>query len=118
MFGLYNLAGWGYWTASSSAYLLVTALSFALNKRFTFRDRGRAAPQAARFLVNIVVSYFLAYGIAQKAVEAAQSGMSEGWRGNIALAAGSALFIVFNYLGQSRWVFREARSVSSATREE
>jgi len=109
MLGLYNLAGCGYWAASSVACVMGMILSFILNKRFTFRNADSAAPQVGRFFVNVAVAWFLAYGVAQKVVEAALSGMSEGWRGNIALAVGSVLFVVFNYLGQSRWVFRDAR---------
>ncbi|MCL2178227.1 MAG: GtrA family protein [Proteobacteria bacterium] len=105
MFGLYNLAGWGYWTVSFFAYALISVLSFVLNKHFTFRSQGNTTLQAVRFFINIAIVYFLAYGIAQKATEAALSRMSEIWRDNFALGVGSVLFVVFNYLGQSRWVF-------------
>src|SRR5699024_8647251 len=39
MFGLYNLAGWGYWVSSAMNYLLTSILSFFLNKYFTFQSR-------------------------------------------------------------------------------
>ena len=70
MFGLYNMAGCSYWVSSAANYVIGSILSYVLNKKFTFRHRGRIAQSALRFTGNIAVCYLLAYGIAKPAVRA------------------------------------------------
>ena len=37
MFGMYNLLGINYWISTASNYILVSILSYYLNKHFTFK---------------------------------------------------------------------------------
>lgn len=115
MFGLYNLAGlhrWGelgYWLSTVGNYTVGSVVSFFLNKHFTFRNTEKGGGVVVRFVVNIAVCMVLAYGIAQKAVEAvlASSFLSEQLRGNISMLAGMGLFVVLNYFGQRFFAFRK-----------
>ena len=61
-----------------------------------------------RFVVNIVVCMVLAYGIAQKTVEAILAGsfLSEQLQGNISMLVGMGLFVLLNYFGQRFFAFR------------
>lgn len=107
MFGLYNLAGAGYWLSSAANYVITSVLSYLLNKHFTFRNREKGWRPAVRFTVNIALCYLLAYGIAQPLVRWALSGLAVSLRENIAMLVGMCLFTGFNYLGQRLFAFRE-----------
>ena len=109
MFGLYNLAGAGYWFSSATNYILTSILSFFLNKYFTFRNRERSFRQVIRFAVNIAVCYGLAYGLAEPAVRWLLAGQSVTLRENVAMLAGMCLFTGFNYLGQRFFAFGEKK---------
>lgn len=107
MFILYNLAGCSYWTASAANYIIVSILSFFLNKFFTFGSTDASASQILRFVANIAVCYVLAYTLAEKAVRLALSFLDPMIAGNIALGTGLCLFTACNYLGQRFIVFRK-----------
>ena len=114
MFGLYNLAGlhaWGqvgYWLSTIGNYTVGSVGSFFLNKHFTFKNREKGRGVVIRFVVNIAVCMVLAYGIAQRAVEAvlADSFLSQQLQGNISMLVGMGLFVVLNYFGQRFFAFR------------
>ena len=80
MFLLYNLVHWGYWPSTAVSYSLAS-----------------------------VMSYFLAYGVAQKLMEVILSGVGESLRDNIAMLTGMCLFVGLNYLGQRFFAFREPK---------
>ena len=107
MFGLYNLAGCGYWFSSAMNYICGSILSYFLNKYFTFRSQERGWRSVLRFAGNITVCYVLAYGAAKPLVRMALSGASEVIRDNAAMLAGMCLFVVLNYLGQRLFVFKK-----------
>lgn len=105
MFGLYNLAGVSYWLSTAANYVIVSFLSFYLNKRFTFRHEGSAIKSGLRFALNIGVCYFLAYGVAKPWTMIMFSGQDRRLQENVAMLAGMCLFTLFNYLGQRLFVF-------------
>ena len=114
MFGLYNLAGlhkWGqagYWLSTIGNYTVGSMVSFFLNKHFTFKNKEKGRGVVIRFVVNIAVCMVLAYGIAQRAVEAALAGsfLSEQMQGNLSMLVGMGLFVLLNYFGQRFFAFR------------
>lgn len=114
MFGLYNLAGlhaWGkvgYWLSTIGNYTVGSVVSFFLNKRFTFKNKEKGKAVVIRFVVNIAVCMTLAYGIAQKAVEAALADtiLSQQMQGNVSMLVGMVLFVLLNYFGQRFFAFR------------
>ena len=99
MFGLYNLAHCSYWVSSAANYLLISILSFFLNKYFTFQSSERSAGEIVRFALNIAACYLLAYGIAKPLCRALLSGVAAGVRDNVSMFG-------FNYLGQRFFAFR------------
>ena len=109
MFGLYNLAGWGYWVSSAMNYLLTSILSFFLNKYFTFQSRAWSARQVVRFSINILFCYLLAYGIAKPLCRAVLFGAGETLRDNLSMLVGMCLFTGLNYLGQRFFAFAPSR---------
>ena len=114
MFGLYNLAGrhaWGkvgYWLSTIGNYTVGSVVSFFLNKHFTFKNKEKGKAVVIRFVVNIAVCMTLAYGIAQKAVEAALADtlLSQQMQGNVSMLVGMVLFVLLNYFGQRFFAFR------------
>lgn len=106
MYGLYNLAGVGYWFSSAANYVLTSILSYILNKHFTFRATERGWRPVVRFAINIAVCWVLAYGIAQPVTRWVLGGMPLTLRENVAMAVGMVFFTVLNYLGQRLFAFR------------
>ena len=107
MFGLYNLAGWGYWLSSAMNIFLTSILSFFLNKYFTFESKGNSAGEVLRFALNIAVCYLLAYGIAKPLCLHLLAGASAAVRDNVSMFVGMCLFTGFNYLGQRFFAFKQ-----------
>ena len=114
MIGLYNLAGLhargkvGYWLSTIGNYTVGSVVSFFLNKHFTFKNKEKGKAVVIRFVVNIAVCMTLAYGIAQKAVEAALADtlLSQQMQGNVSMLVGMVLFVLLNYFGQRFFAFR------------
>lgn len=63
-----NICLWSYATSTGIAYILGNITSFYLNKKFTFRNRGKSGIQFLKFFMTMlpayVVSYWLGYEIA------------------------------------------------------
>ena len=108
MFGLYHLAGWGYWASSAANYTLTSTLSFFLNKYFTFRSRQWSGKEVLRFALNIAVCYAVAYGAANPLVRLLLSGATPVVRDDVSMLAGMVLFTGCNYLGQRFFAFKRS----------
>ena len=107
MFGLYNLAGCSYWLSSAVNYFFGSILSYFLNKNFTFQNKDSMRNTVPKFVINILVCYLLAYGIAKPAVLYALQGYSVVIQENIAMVVGMCLFVAFNYCGQRYFAFKD-----------
>ena len=110
MFGLYNLVHCSYWFSSAANYTLTSILSFFLNKYFTFRDTEKSVAQTLRFVLNIVVCYGVAYGLAKPAVNFLLSAATPVIRDNVAMFTGMVLFTCCNYVGQRFFAFRKKQN--------
>lgn len=108
MFLFYNVFHFGYWISSASNYVVGSVVSYLLNKHFTFRNTSRTPKAIVRFVINISVCYFVAYGVAKPVVRRLLSGMSTAVLDNGALLMGMCVFVALNYLGQRFFVFRES----------
>jgi putative flippase GtrA len=107
MFGLYNLAGFGYWTSSALNYFLASILSSFLNKYWTFQVKEWTRSMIFLFALTIFLSYIIAYKLAQVVIYHILTEYSEKTRGNISMLGGMCFFTVLNYLGQRYIVFRK-----------
>lgn len=110
MFISYNVFHFDYWISSAANYFFGSILSYFLNKYYTFSYRKREWKSAIRFIINIVVCYFIAYGIAKPTMSWLMSGASKTVQENIAMVFGMGLFVVLNYLGQRFYTFNNKRS--------
>ena len=107
MFGLYNLAGCSYWLSSAANYFFGSILSYFLNKNFTFQNKDSVSKTIPKFVLNILVCYILAYGIAKPVALYALQNYSVAIQENVAMLVGMCLFVVFNYCGQRYFAFKE-----------
>ncbi len=103
----FNVFNFGYWFSSASNYVFGSVLSYFLNKYYTFKSRDNSFKGILKFALNITVCYFLAYTLAKPIAAWIFSSLSDSWRDNLSLLAGSGFFIILNYLGQRFFVFRE-----------
>ena len=105
MFGLYNLAGMGYWFSSAANYVVGSIVSFFLNKYFTFQNRKWSWNQVGKFIVSVVACYLIAYGAAKPLTIAILAGQDPRIQENLAMLAGMCLYTGLNYLGQRFFAF-------------
>ena len=107
MFGLYNLAGCSYWVSSAANYFFGSILSFFLNKNFTFQNKGSLQKTLPKFVLNILLCYLLAYGIAKPTALYLLKDCAVTIQENVAMFVGMCLFTAFNYIGQRYFAFKE-----------
>lgn len=107
MFGLYNLAGCSYWVSSAANYFFGSILSFFLNKNFTFQNKDSLQKTLPKFVLNILLCYLLAYGIAKPTALYLLKDCAVTIQENVAMFVGMCLFTAFNYIGQRYFAFKE-----------
>ena len=105
MFFCFNILAWSYWISSALNYMVGSIVSYLLNKRYTFQQKGHDWHTVWKFIVNVSVCYVLAYGLAKPFVAWMLSGVTTNIQGNAALFIGMVLFVGFNYIGQRFWAF-------------
>lgn len=108
MFTFYNLLHMSYWISSASNYIIGSIMSYILNKYWTFQNKEKSHKTIIKFIVNIGLCYFLAYGIAKPSVRYLFRNSTMNIQENIALITGMILFTLFNYFGQRYFAFKEA----------
>ena len=100
MFVFYNVFHLSYWLSSASNYFFGSILSYFLNKYYTFQYHKRSWKVIMKFTVNILVCYFVAYGVAKPLTLYILSSQPKVIQENVAMAVGMCLFVVLNYAGQ------------------
>ena len=107
MFVFYNVFHFSYWFSSASNYFFGSILSYFLNKHFTFRYGKTDFKSIAKFTINILVCYFLAYGIAKPLMAHFLSHQSISIQENVSMIVGTVLFTLLNYFGQRFFAFNK-----------
>lgn len=107
MFVFYNVLGLNYWVSSASNYFFGSICSYILNKHFTFHNTEHGWKPLMRFTLNILTCYLLAYGIAKPVMHWILDDYSVSIQENVSMLLGMSLFIVFNYLGQRFFAFKQ-----------
>lgn len=102
----YNVLNMTYWWSSAANYFFASILSYFLNKNFTFHYGKTDMKSIIRFLLNIVVCYVIAYGLAKPMVRWMLSGTTQAIQENVAMIVGTILFVIINFTGQRFYAFR------------
>ncbi len=108
MFVFYNVFHLSYWLSSASNYFFGSICSYLLNKYYTFKYKEKGFTSLFRFTLNIIVCYFLAYGIAKPVIQWILSHQSITVQENISMLLGMCLFVLFNYIGQRYFAFKKS----------
>lgn len=106
MFFLYNICSVGYNISTAANYIVGSIVSYFLNKYFTFKQTKKSGKEVLKFILTIAICYCIAYGIAKPLAYYLFSGFSETVKDNLAMLAGSGMFIVLNYFGQRFFAFK------------
>ena len=111
MFLAYNVLNLGYWLSSALNYIVGSVLSYFLNKYFTFGSRRRSNMELIRFLINILLCYLLAYGLALPFVRnfilTIGISLEKQILEQISMICGMCFFIILNFFGQKLFVFKK-----------
>lgn len=108
IFMLLDLAGLSYWTATFLGNSTGAAVSYFLNRSFTFRSRARIQSSAVRFIFILFLSYILSYSISGMAAEFIQTFTLLGHDVSpeeLAVLLGAGIYTSTNYIGQKYLVF-------------
>ena len=107
MFVFYNVFHFSYWISSAANYILGRILSYFLNKYFTFISKVKSFKSILRFVINITLCYFIAYGVAKPLVRIILVSATVSLQDNASMLVGMCLFVLLNYIGQRFFVFKE-----------
>ena len=107
MFAMYNLLYCSQWVSFSANYIVGSILSFFLNKHFTFQNQNKNISVVIKFILDIVVCYLLAYGIAKPVVYYLLQNSSQKVQDNLSMLVGMIFFVGFNYIGQRFFAFAD-----------
>lgn len=105
---LYNIFHLGYWISSAMEYIVGSIFSYFANKHFTFKSEKKSKSEVIRFVINIVVCYFISYSIARPAMETLLKDirLSVSILEQLSIFFGMGIFVILNYFGQKFFVFR------------
>ena len=122
-FVFYNCFGWdkfnwGVLLATFLGNFIGSVVSYFLNKYFTFKNKEKGWKPVARFALNILVCYVIAYVIVSPIVSLICTNIGItmfGWSvakfaGNVSMAIGACAFVASNYIGQRFFAFREKKA--------
>jgi len=113
MFVFYNIFHLSYWVSSASNYFFGSICSYILNKHFTFQHHEKGWSSLLRFTINIFVCYLLAYGIAKPVIMWIFSDSNQTIQENVSMSLGMVLFVIFNYLGQRFFAFKNKENAGA-----
>lgn len=107
MFIAYNVFSLGYWPSSAINYIVGSIFSYFANKYFTFKSEKKSKKEIVRFIINIVVCYFIAYSVAKPVISTllGSFNLEVSLLEQIEMLFGTGFFIVINYFGQKFFVF-------------
>lgn len=105
----YNVFHMGYWMSSAMDYIIGSIFSYFANKYYTFKSEKKSKKEIVRFVINIIVCYLLAYGMARPVVDfiLRSFNLERSIMDQISMFFGMGIFIVANYFGQKYFVFKK-----------
>lgn len=113
---LKNGLDWTFWNATFTGNTAGAAVSFLLNRTFTFNSRVPIQVGGPRFIIVVLACYFISFSISRLITWKMNS--ITIWQfyiesDNIAILLGSIIYTIMNYIGQKSFVFKERFQSSS-----
>lgn len=113
---LKNGMGYSFWYATFTGNSLGAAVSFLLNRSFTFNSRVSVLVGGPRFIMVVLACYFLSFSLSRM-ISGTMSFITV-WQfylesDNIAILLGSIIYTITNYIGQKTFVFTDSTQSSS-----
>ncbi|PLS17581.1 polysaccharide biosynthesis protein GtrA [Bacillus sp. M6-12] len=105
-----NALGFSYWISTFIGNSIGAAVSFFLNRSFTFHSSVSAKSGIPKFIAVILICYFGAYSISEFMAEYIDRYMAAFQlisKNNLAVLMGTGFYTIANYAGQKIFVFRE-----------
>lgn len=107
-----NLLKLGYWPSTFIGNTLGAVNSFILNKTFTFKSNKSLGQSTVRFIIVILICYFISYYVSERSItyilNSIYSGLSENLINNINVLFGAGIYTITNYLGQKYFAFNDS----------
>ncbi|RDU36889.1 GtrA family protein [Neobacillus piezotolerans] len=108
MLTLLNISGASYWLSTFIGNAAGAAISYFLNRAFTFKSSVRFSEGAPKFAAVILVCYFASYWASRQLIGlGAADFLPAIYHDDAAVLAGSVLYTISNYFGQKKYVFRD-----------
>ncbi|SFD43586.1 Putative flippase GtrA (transmembrane translocase of bactoprenol-linked glucose) [Bacillus sp. OV194] len=114
---LLHAANVSYWLATFLGNAAGACVSYVLNRMFTFKSTSPVAGSMIRFVIVILLCYFIAYYAGIRIADWAFSAilpLPKHFAKDAAVLIGTGLYTVLNYAGQKRFVFTESSSSGKA----
>jgi len=111
MFFLKNGLEWPFWYATFSGNTAGAAVSFLMNRIYTFKSKVPFHVGAARFIIVVMACYFLSFSISRLitgTMDSITAGPFYIDSDNTAILLGSVIYTLTNYIGQKFVVFKES----------
>lgn len=108
---MFLLEGLGYWPSTAIAYVAGAALSFFLNRYFTFHSDEDFWRSVRKFIINVAVCYVVGYGLAKLLVPIPEqpNAVPVIWFERLSKLVGMCLYTLLNYFGQRFFAFRSRK---------
>lgn len=104
-----NIFQLSYWVSTFFGNLIGACVSYFLNKNLTFKSKISNISGIPKFIMTILLAYFLAYSISLYVVKQflyiVFPRLEGFWIDNVAVLLGMILYTIFNYLGLKFLVF-------------
>ncbi|MBS8264343.1 GtrA family protein [Mesobacillus boroniphilus] len=106
---LKNGLDWPFWYATFTGNTIGAAVSFLLNRTFTFNSSVPIQIGGPRFIIVVLACYFLSFSISRVITGAMDSITVRQFfidSDNIAILLGAIIYTITNYIGQKSFVLR------------
>lgn len=114
MYLLLHGFGLSYWISTFLGNSVGACFSFFLNRRYTFRSDVSVLQGLLRFIVVILICYFISYSIGENTVKWLLNNndmITSKVKTDLAVLISTFLYTMLNYLSQKLLVFHKRRSL-------
>jgi putative flippase GtrA len=106
---LKNGLDWPFWYATFTGNAIGAAVSYLLNRTFTFNSRVPIRIAGPKFILVVLACYFLSFSVSR--IITVKMNSIPVWHfyidpDNIAILLGSIIYTITNYIGQKNFVFK------------